>query len=89
MLGQRRIALVVVSPQDILRVALRTVHDFQLALRSTACRADALRRKSRPASRLVGLLKQQNLCALFGRHQSRHQPAPPGADDNDTALDGV
>ena len=84
--GQDRIALVVVPAQDILGVELRTVRDFQFALAPASGRADAFGRESRPASRFISLLEKQHPRALFRSHESGHETAPPGADDDDIAI---
>src|SRR4026207_1465425 len=89
MLDYGGITLVIVPPQNILRIQLRAVIDPELALATASGGANALRGESRAASGLVGLFKQQNPRALPGRHQGRHPPAPAGADDHDIAHNGV
>ena len=88
-LGQDGIALVVVPTQYILRVQLGTVVDFRLALRSTSSSADTLGRESRATSRFVRLFKKQDLCPFLRGHQSGHEAAPPGTDDDDIVNDRV
>ena len=88
-LGQDWITLVVVPAQDILGVEFRTVGDLQLALPAAAGGADALGGESSPASRFVSLLQQEHPRALFRRHESSHETAPSGTDDEDIAVDRI